>query len=612
MRVLHILSQIEMTGAEAYVVTLSEWLIAQGCDVTLVSDKLHLVSSARFIPRTIHKPSLLDHLNNIFFLRRFIQTEKIQIVHCHSRAAIRAGYWATRGLSVALVSTIHGRQHASISKRLFDMYGDRVIGVCKNVLKNLQESFKMSARKMICVGNPVKMNSEDFGVDIQSRLRLAVISRSSGPKGQRTKDLIYKTLPKLLEQNPHLHIDIIGGVHENLDQHFAAHIFEVNNVHGNRLHLLGYISNLHERFDDYRLIIGSGRIPIETLSRGILSYAIGEYSCEGLVTAENYEKLKESNFGDIGAQELELPIDYEKITHELNGILQQNPVTEDERRKLCEFVRSDFSIENTCSEVLDLYRSTYFRKLHPQHIPILMYHKVPDTEFIAQHRIFITKYNFEKHLQFFKKKKFTTISFKELEEFRSLKNDPRNFPKKPLIITFDDGYADNLFNAGPLLRQYGMKATIFLLADETVRSNFWDKDSGDPEHLIMSIEEKRQLLEYPFEIGSHGFKHEKITSLSATQAYDELAHSKKILQERLGVSINTFAFTYGITAPWAARLAQKAGYTFAVNTDTGGLHIEENPHAIFRTTIFPEDGPAQLRKKTSKWYRQYFFIKRKK
>jgi hypothetical protein len=52
------------------------------------------------------------------------------------------------------------------------------------------------------------------------------------------------------------------------------------------------------------------------------------------------------------------------------------------------------------------------------------------------------------------------------------------------------------------------------------------------------------------------------------------------------------------------------GYDFAVNTDSGGLHHEENPYAIFRINIFPEDGPAQLRKKTSSWYRKYFYLKR--
>jgi peptidoglycan/xylan/chitin deacetylase (PgdA/CDA1 family) len=262
---------------------------------------------------------------------------------------------------------------------------------------------------------------------------------------------------------------------------------------------------------------------------------------------------------------------------------------------------------------LETYRSTYFLKLHPQHIPVLMYHKVPEREQPdSKHRIFVTKDNFERHLRFFKKNRFTTLSFKELQEFRELKRPAASFPKKPLILTFDDGYVDNLENAAPLLRKYDMKATIFLLADPEVRSNYWDDDSGDPAADLMSLTQKRALRHEPFEIGSHGFRHEKITSLNALDAYRELADSKTELEKQLDVDINIFAFTYGITTPGAANLARKAGYTFAVNTDTGGLHLEENPYAIFRTPIFPEDKEPQLRKKTSSWYRKYFFLKRGK
>ncbi len=610
MRVLHILSQIEMTGAEAYALNLTEWLLAQNNQVTLISNALHIPTKAQFIARDIHSSRFWVRLKNVLFVRKWIQQNQIQIVHCHSRAAVRIGYWATRGLKIAMVSTVHGRQHSSFSKKLYDLYGDRIIGVCENVLRSLREDFQMDPRKMVCIGNPVPLDEVSFSEKPEEKNRIAIIARSTGPKGQRTRDLIKWTIPLLLDAFPQLEIDIIGGMNSDIDAEVNARLYEINQRFPQRLHLLGYMSNLQQKFSDYHLIIGSGRVPIETLARGVLCYALGEFSCPGLVTPANYQIAKDSNFGDIGAQEKELPFDYAKVTQELLAILKGPSLIQADRLAMQERVKNEFSREGICREILDLYHSVYFRKLHPAHIPVLMYHKVPEKEIEAQHRIFVTKDRFEEHLQYFQKKGFTTMSFTELNEFRLLKKDARDFPRKPLILTFDDGYVDNLMNAGPLLKKYNMKATIFLLADENVLHNFWDDDSGDPQEALLSLEQKKMLVHFNFEIGSHGFRHDKINSMTVTQAFHELAGSKKILEESLHVSICVFAFTYGVTTPWAGKLAQKAGYSFAVNTDTGGLHLEENPYGIFRTPIFPEDREPQLRKKTASWYRKYFFIKR--
>ncbi len=96
------------------------------------------------------------------------------------------------------------------------------------------------------------------------------------------------------------------------------------------------------------------------------------------------------------------------------------------------------------------------------------------------------------------------------------------------------------------------------------------------------------------------------------EAFHELQASKESLEKEFGLPVNTYAFTYGITSPKAAQLAFTAGYDYAVNTDTGGLVLEESPYQIFRVNIFPEESSLSLWKKTSSWYRKYYFRKRKK
>ena len=181
-----------------------------------------------------------------------------------------------------------------------------------------------------------------------------------------------------------------------------------------------------------------------------------------------------------------------------------------------------------------------------------------------------------------------------------------------MVLTFDDGYRDNLETASPLLKKYGFRAQLFLLADTNINSNVWDADGSEPAHEIMSSAERQAWKASAYEIGSHGFRHQKITEFSLEEAQKEISNSKLALEDEFKVPVQSFAFTYGITRLEGAEMAQRAGYEYALNTDTGGMLIEEDPYSIFRVNIFPNETTSSLRKKTAKWYRRYYKFKRKK
>jgi peptidoglycan/xylan/chitin deacetylase (PgdA/CDA1 family) len=97
----------------------------------------------------------------------------------------------------------------------------------------------------------------------------------------------------------------------------------------------------------------------------------------------------------------------------------------------------------------------------PFKIPVLMYHSVSN-DF---DRLSISINNFEKHIRILKLMKFNIISFDD--DFKKY--------KKPLIITFDDGYEDNFINALPILLKNNIVATCFLVSDLLGRHNVWDE-----------------------------------------------------------------------------------------------------------------------------------------
>ncbi|MCK6598730.1 MAG: glycosyltransferase, partial [Bdellovibrionaceae bacterium] len=114
MKVIQLLSQIELTGAEVHAIQLAELLSKESIEGLIISDQIHRQTSIPIRYLKIHNANFFTRWVSIFKLRKIIRTEKIDIVHAHSRAAVRVGFWATRLSPCALVSTLHGKQHYSL------------------------------------------------------------------------------------------------------------------------------------------------------------------------------------------------------------------------------------------------------------------------------------------------------------------------------------------------------------------------------------------------------------------------------------------------------------------------------------------------------------------
>lgn len=614
MKILHLLSQIELTGAEVYAITLAEWQKNAGHEPVLISDEIHRETSVPFVALPVHRTSVWSRRASKKKLLDYMKEHQIDVVHAHSRAAVRLAYSCCRQMRCSLVTTLHGRPHRSWSKKYFDIYGDRVISICENLTQDLMLNLKMKSRKISTIPNPVDFAKINFNSELAKgpAFHLAVVGRTTGPKGDRVSELLQNVFPVLLEQFPHLHIHLVGGDVALLNDQGKAHYELLKQKYPERIGNTKFIPDLESHLHHYHLIIGAGRVAMVSLACGIPVWALGEAESVGLVTEGTYQRAKASNFGDIHHQYLSQSLDTTDTLRALKEIIATpNAFDLKGRQGLANRIVEDFRLEKVAQQILDIYKSCLFQKKHPRWIPILMYHKVTDSPLKTRHRIFVTKENFEKHLQFFKKQGFQTLSFADLKEFRDLKRNFSEFPKKPLILTFDDGYLNNLENAVPLLHKYGFKATFFLLANSQVTENSWDKADGTPQLPLMNAAQRQKLFQSGQEIGSHGFSHHKLSTMNKEETRHELTASKKALEQEFHSPIVVYAYTYGIKNEFAESIAHEAGYTYAVNTSTGGMHSEDNPHSLFRVSIFPEDGPRELRKKTHFLYRCYYHIKRR-
>lgn len=585
------LSQNQLTGAEVYAVTLAHHQIETGHQVYQLSNDFFFPTRAVQIRSEVETKSKFIFVKNILWLRNFIRKQNIQVVHTHSRAAAKLAYWALLFSKTAQVSTVHGVQHASISKKLHNQYGEFIIAVCENIKAHLIRDFSYSDRRIKIIRNPVSAADYHFVPKVNSGgapRKIAIIGRTTGPKRERT-ELVVKAL-----HSENYEITLIGGsiADLQLETQIKSRLKE--------LKITGLSSRVYSTFD---MIIGSGRVCIEALITGVPVIAFGEAKYIGRITAENFNAALTSNFGDIVLGFKNPQLNAEQFLADIDAF-PADPAA------LSELAVRQFSLVPIAATIQRLYESAYFLKNYPKWIPILMYHKIPETPIASQHKIFVTKTNFEKHLRFFRTRGFKTLTFSDLRDYRTGQKNFASFPKKPLILTFDDGYKDNLENAAPLLKKYDFAAQVFLLANPDVASNQWDTTSVEPSHEIVSGAARQHWKVSPFTVGSHGFSHKKITEMNRESALSELVDSKKFLENEFSESVNVFAFTYGVTTPTAADLAQAAGYDYAVNTDSGGKLLEEEPYSIFRVSIFPNENRWSLFKKTSGWYRKYYFFKR--
>ena len=167
-------------------------------------------------------------------------------------------------------------------------------------------------------------------------------------------------------------------------------------------------------------------------------------------------------------------------------------------------------------------------------------------------------------------------------------------PPRAVLITFDDGYRDNLENALPVLRRHGYPAVLF------VPIGFLDGDRPLPHEESLRLlgirnetlgwDELAELEAGGIRIESHGIGHRPVSELEPDEATREIALSKLRLEERLGREVDAFAFVKGSLAdyrPEHASLVQQAGYSLAFTSVSGANGPGSDRFRLRRYNIEP-------------------------
>ncbi len=168
-------------------------------------------------------------------------------------------------------------------------------------------------------------------------------------------------------------------------------------------------------------------------------------------------------------------------------------------------------------------------------IPVLMYHKIDPS---VQDMLTVSVEQFESHLKYLRQNNYQPITTKELINFLENKTA---LPQNSVLITFDDGYVNNLELAYPLLQKYKMKATIFLPTAYLGGISSWYEGGAD----LMNYEQLKSMDSGIIEFGLHSHKHPNFKHLDLEQMREELLTNQQILVQNGIVFSHTFAYPYG-------------------------------------------------------------------
>jgi len=159
-----------------------------------------------------------------------------------------------------------------------------------------------------------------------------------------------------------------------------------------------------------------------------------------------------------------------------------------------------------------------------------------------------------------------------------------------VVFTFDDGYADTLTVAAPLMKRYGFRATCYVVSGAVGTYNSWDAEYVRERKPLMNRDQLDQWLAAGMEVGSHSLSHQRLHELPQDEARYEIAESRTALRNMLGVPIEHFAYPFGHFTADIVEWVRRAGYASAMTVQPGAARASDDRLRLPRILVNGERG----------------------
>ncbi len=194
-------------------------------------------------------------------------------------------------------------------------------------------------------------------------------------------------------------------------------------------------------------------------------------------------------------------------------------------------------------------------------LPILMYHSISTCHNPRFAPFTVAPTRFAEQMAYLRDHDYTPVTVTQWVD--AVAQGGATLPVKPVILTFDDGFADFFTDALPVLTRYNFAATVYIATAFVNGTCAWLHRDGEGTRPMLTWQQIATMHACGIECGAHSHTHPQLDMLSPALAHDELARSKERIEQQLGQAVMSCAYPYGYYTATTQRLARAIGYTSA-------------------------------------------------
>jgi peptidoglycan/xylan/chitin deacetylase (PgdA/CDA1 family) len=225
-------------------------------------------------------------------------------------------------------------------------------------------------------------------------------------------------------------------------------------------------------------------------------------------------------------------------------------------------------------------------------VPILMYHSISDHATPKFKQFTVSPKLFAEHMAYLHQHRYTPMTVTQFAA--ALSQRGARLPERPVILTFDDGFADFYTEGLPVLRGYGFAATLYIATAFINGTSRWLQREGETARPMLTWDQLSEISASGIECGGHSHSHPQLDTLSQTEAYGEIVQSKRLLEQHLDQDVASFAYPFGYHTASIRQQVQEAGYTSACAVKHAMSSETSNPFALARLPVKSDTGVDAL------------------